>query len=528
MSGLPATHPGEVPAPRGRARRPSRPGPAPGLVSDATRPDLMLVREPAPETRPTPRWKPKPQGEPAARARPGNPAHPAEGRHRRPPDPRGSYGAVFRIREFRWLATAQALSFLGDQFAQVAIALLVYGRTGSALLTAVAYALTYLPPIAGGPLLSGLADRFPRRRVMVICDVIRVPLVGLMAVEGMPFWALCTLLVLTVLLGAPFFSARAALLPDILPPGQLGIGAAISNIVHQSTQILGFVAGAAVVAALGPYRTLQVDALTFVLSAVIALAALKPRPAPSSPPADGQEHPAGHARTTGQARHRRGGGKHTPPRGLPARRASGLRIVFGNQTLRTLVFFGWLAGFYVIPEGLAAPYARTLGGDEITVGLLMASVPAGTALGAMLIGRLARPSTQLWSMGWLAVMSCAPLIVSITEPPLWAVLPLWVLAGIGGAFQIIAIPAFSRALTPQTRGRAFGVAQSGLYAVQGLGILGGGVLASAFGAPAAVGLSGVAGAFTATVLAARWVRLRRAVIASQRPPQAALTAGRDG
>jgi len=431
---------------------------------------------------------------------------------------------VLRIREFRWLAGAQALSFLGDQFAQVAIALLVYGRTGSPLLTAVAYALTYLPPIAGGPLLSGLADRFPRRRIMVICDLIRVVTVGLMALAGMPFWALCALLVITVLLGAPFFSARAALLPDILPAGQLGIGAAISNILHQSTQIFGFVAGAAVVAALGPYRTLQLDALTFVASAVIALMALKRRPAPASLPADGQEHPAGHARP---ARHRRTGGKHTPPRGLPARQpGSGLRIVFGNETLRTLVFFGWLAGFYVVPEGLAAPYARALGGNEITVGLLMASVPAGTALGAMLIGRLARPSTQLWAMGWLAVMSCAPLVVSAWDPPLWAVLPLWVLAGVGGAFQIIAIPAFSRALTPATRGRAFGVAQSGLYAVQGAGILAGGVLASVFGAPAAVGLSGMAGVITAAGLALMWTRLRRAVIASQRPPKAALTAGR--
>jgi hypothetical protein len=38
---------------------------------------------------------------------------------------------VLRIREFRWLSAAQALSFLGDQFTQVAIALLVYDRTGS-------------------------------------------------------------------------------------------------------------------------------------------------------------------------------------------------------------------------------------------------------------------------------------------------------------------------------------------------------------------------------------------------------------
>ena len=65
------------------------------------------------------------------------------------------------------------LSFAGDQFAQVAIAILVYRRTHSAFLTALAYALTYLPPIAGGRVLSGLADLFPGRCVMIACDVLR-------------------------------------------------------------------------------------------------------------------------------------------------------------------------------------------------------------------------------------------------------------------------------------------------------------------------------------------------------------------
>ncbi|HYX62223.1 MAG TPA: hypothetical protein VE888_24760 [Streptosporangiaceae bacterium] len=68
------------------------------------------------------------------------------GRHRRAPEARSSYREVFAIGEFRALWSAQVLSFAGDQFAQVAIAILVYGR-----ITALAYALTYLPPIAGGP-----------------------------------------------------------------------------------------------------------------------------------------------------------------------------------------------------------------------------------------------------------------------------------------------------------------------------------------------------------------------------------------
>ena len=64
------------------------------------------------------------------------------GRHRRAPEERSSYREVFAVGEFRALWSAQVLSYTGDQFAQVAIAILVYGRTHSAFLTALAYALT--------------------------------------------------------------------------------------------------------------------------------------------------------------------------------------------------------------------------------------------------------------------------------------------------------------------------------------------------------------------------------------------------
>jgi MFS family permease len=412
------------------------------------------------------------------------------GRHRRPPERRTSYSEVLAVREFRWLSASQALSFLGDQFAQVAIAILVYGRTGSAFLTALTYALTYLPPIVGGPLLSSLADLYPRRRVMIACDLIRVLTVGLMAIRGLPLWGLGALLFCTVLLGAPFSSARAALIPDILAPDQIRTGSAIGNITHQASQIIGFVAGAGVVALLGEYRTLGIDAGTFGISAFVAVLAVKRRPAP--------------VRTSGSRP------------SLWTVSADGARMVFGRAQLRILLLFGWLAGFYVVPEGLAAPYAHSIGGHTVVVGALMAAVPFGTVLGSLLIGRFVTPSTQLAGMGWLAILSCAPLIVCAWSPPLWLVLLLWVVAGMGGSFQLIAIPAFARSLTPETRARAFGVAQSGLYAAQGIGILAGGVIANVMGAPIAVAAAGLVGVCVAAGLAMNWARLRGLVIASQR------------
>jgi transmembrane secretion effector len=115
------------------------------------------------------------------------------GRHRTARRRAASYRAVFAIREFRALWWAQVVSYLGDQIAQVAIAVLVYTKTGSPGLTALAYALTYLPPILGGPLLAGLMDVFPRRQVMITLDLVRDGLVELMALPACrwPVPALC-------------------------------------------------------------------------------------------------------------------------------------------------------------------------------------------------------------------------------------------------------------------------------------------------------------------------------------------------
>jgi len=422
-------------------------------------------------------------------------AEPSQGRHRRAPEKQASYREVFAIREFRGLWFAQILSYAGDQFAQVAIAILVYSRTGSPLLTALAYALTYLPPIAGGPLLSGLADLFPRRRVMIVCDVTRAGLVALMALPSMPFAGLCGLLFITVLLGAPFSSARFALLPDVLPRDTFIVGSAIGNISYQASQILGFVAGAAVVAVLKPDRTLAIDALSFALSALIVTGWVKHRPSPRREP-----------------------GKRPS---LWAVSRDGLTMVFGHPVLRTLVLFGWLAGFCIVPEGLAAPYAQSLHGTALTVGLLMAAMPLGTVAGAFAYSRLVPPSGRIRTMGWLAMASCAPLIGSAFRPPLWAVLTLWALAGAGGAYQLVASAAFVQTVPPEGRGRAFGLAQSGLLAVQGLGIVAGGALASVIGAPVAVGLAGLLGLCAAAILTMGWTLRRGDAIAAGRARSAA-------
>ncbi|GLW09866.1 MFS transporter [Microtetraspora sp. NBRC 13810] len=406
------------------------------------------------------------------------------GRHRRLPGQTASYGEVIANREFRALWLGQGLSMLGDQLAQVALAVLVFNRTGSALATAAVYSMTYLPSIVGGPLLSGLADRFARRKLMITCDLVRGLLVALMAIPGMPFGVLCVMVFCVVLISTPFSAARAALLPEILRGEQYIVGSALQNMTNQAMQVIGFAIGGALIAGLGPYRALALDAATFMASALILVSGVRRRPAPERP--EGEEGRISVFRMT----------------------AAGARLVFGDRRLRTLVMFAWLCGFYVLPEGIAAPYAATLTDGSLSVpvvtGLLLAAMPTGTVIGAIVVSKFFTPAARLRSVGWMAMLSCAPLILCGLHPPLPVVLALWVVSGLGGAYQLAANAAFVQSVPANRRGQAFGLASAGLLASQGIGILLGGVLTQELGPEPVIALAGAAGLAVAGVLTLLW------------------------
>jgi len=101
-----------------------------------------------------------------------------------------------------------------------------------------------------------------------------------MAIPGIPFAVLRVLLFCTVLTGMPFSSARTALMPDMLPGDKFVLGSAVGNTTFRASQILGFVADAAVVAILHPHKTLGIDAATFGMSALIVLIGVRARPTP--------------------------------------------------------------------------------------------------------------------------------------------------------------------------------------------------------------------------------------------------------
>jgi MFS family permease len=397
-------------------------------------------------------------------------------------EPRSTFSQVFRVPEFRALWTAQILSVAGDQLARVAITLLVFSQTGSALLAAVAFAASIVPTFVGGLLLSGLADRWPRHQVMIACDLGRAVIVGVMALPWMPLAAQVSLLVLLTMVGAPVTSARAALYPDILLGDHYVLGTAVTLTTMQFAQVVGFAAGGAAVSFFGVRASLLADAATFLASALITRLWVQPRPAATSGPHQGRSPDDLAGRSA---------------RGLRA----GLKLVFASPALRTAMLLGWVSAFYNVPEGIAAPLGGTLGGGDVAVGLILAAGAFGASVGAVAFGRLVAPRQRLRWMNRLAALSCATLMLFWFRPPLPAALLVLAVSGLFDCYQLAANAQFVSAVPPGQRSQAFGIAQGGMNLGQGAAMIVAGAAAQHYAPSMVVAATGLLGVIAALSVA---------------------------
>jgi MFS family permease len=397
---------------------------------------------------------------------------------------RARWRDVFGHAEFRALFLAGVLSVAGDQLARVALSVLVFDRTSSAGLTALTYALTYVPDLVFGPLLAGFADRYPRRTVMIVTDVARAILVAGMAIQALPLLVVILLLLALQAFGSPFNAARGATLPAVLPGDHYVLGKAANDMVVQFSQVLGFGFGGAVVVAVGTSGGLLLDAATFVLSALLITVGVHRRPAPAT----GTDEPSG---------------------GYLRDLTSGIALVVRTPKLRTLVLLATIAGFYVTVEGLAVPYAHEIGSGTTAAGFLLAASPAGAVVGMWLITTL-RPEFRLRLLAPLAMLACVPLIFCFVAPDLPTTIALWAVSGLASAYHLPASAAFVQAVPDAQRGQAFGVASTALKGSQGVGILLAGLLADHWAPSVSLGIMGAAGAVAALAAGAAWSYARRA------------------
>jgi MFS family permease len=407
-----------------------------------------------------------------------------------------TFREVFSAGEFRGVYAAGVLSWIGDYLAKAAVTAMVLNQTHSVAISAAAFAIGYLPWVLGGPVLAALAERYPHRRVMVAADLSRAVLIALVAIPGLPTVAIFALLFCTALGTPPFDAARSALMPRILTGDRYVAALTIQNVTMQAAQFVGYLGGAGL-GRVHPKSALLIDSATFLLSALLlrtAVASHRPGLAP--------EHRTHLLRET----------------------AGGFALVFRTSVLRAIAVLVFaLMLFTTVPEGLAAGWAADLTSHApqqgLYQGLIMVGYPAGFIVGGLVFNRLVSPPNRRRLVRPLGVLAPLMLVPSLLHPSATIVCGMCLLTGFAVAgLMPTANGLFVQALPDAYRARAFGVMQTGVLVLQGVGVAITGALADRFYLPNVVGVWSLAGVALMLVVSVAWPsseRFARAIEAAR-------------
>jgi len=399
------------------------------------------------------------------------------------PLPSGSEGAspgtrnplrLFRSRNFAGLWTGSLTSSVGASVASVAFAWLVYASRHEALEVTLLGISNFAPGLVLGLLAGALADRYARRGMMILADVVRGIAVALLAlflvVQGFDLVVVLGTAIVVSGMGALFGPASDALLPQLVPGedladanGLLGSGATAGSFV-------GTALGGVLIAVVGVASDFSLNALTYVVSAaMIAFVVLPPAPRSASP-----EHP-----------------RHGP---LLVDVREGFAYVRRHSALLWTIVSSLGANFFLAIYGTyeVVYVVAYLHAGPTVYGLLAAMNGVGFGVGSLLAGRLGTvrraglAAIATWSAGGLLIAELA--LVRSVPNALVVFVTVGALLGLGNTTYLSCV---QRTVPEALLGRFFSIDEVGAYATTPLGQVVGGVLLVVVGVPAtyvAIGL----------------------------------------
>ncbi len=377
---------------------------------------------------------------------------------------RASYGGLFRNRNYVRVFSAGLGSVAGSAITSVCLVWLVEQRTGSALdvgLLAVAWvgaALVF--SVFGGT----LVDRYDRRRLMILSDVARAAAMGSVAVELLVRgFDLLSLLGAYAVVGGfttIFSPAEQALVPALVPGLQVADANGLVRSSRSALQFVGSAIAGVLLVSVGAAWGLGVNAVTFALSATL-LAGMRLAPA-ARRPTEGNL-PSYFSDLAGGFRW--------------LRRATGFL-----QLTISATFFNFCSS--VVGTFLVFFATLVLHAGALVYALLLAAEVAGTAGGALLVGRVGavRWAGPAWTVPY-GLLSGAVVVAVALEPSLpVAFAALFALGAFGGFAGTAWLSAAQLLVPTDMQGRYFGVDSLGSVAILPAASLGGALLVSAYGA----------------------------------------------
>lgn len=294
--------------------------------------------------------------------------------------------AIFRNRNFTFMWTGQLVSSIGSALTTLAASVLVFRETGSALSVGLMLIATSGPTIVIGMLAGVFVDRYDRKRIMLVSDLLRAILIFLIpSLIHLHLNWLYVIVALTSGITQFFDSAHASVLPEVASDEELASANALMSISSVGSQMIGFAAAGFIVAKLPVEWAFYIDAVSFVLSAFLILFTV----IPFLPPIES-----------------------TSVRAIAENLKSGLGVVTNTPILRSLFIIAGpiflLIGFQ---NTLLLPFAlNELNGTEFDFGLQQASEAIGIAIGSLFMARLA---DRIREGQWLVISYVLMAIFSI-------------------------------------------------------------------------------------------------------------------
>ncbi|HVP03775.1 MAG TPA: MFS transporter [Solirubrobacteraceae bacterium] len=334
-------------------------------------------------------------------------------------------------RDLRLLVLGTVVSGLGTQAALVALPYQVYTQTRSAFLTGMLGAVELLPLAAMALVGGALADRYDRRRLLLLDQVGLVATSGTLAALAFagapPLWVLYVLGGLLAGFGAVQNVARTAIVPNLVAPEKLASALALNFGLFQLTIVIGPGLGGLLIGAAGVGAAYLVDALS-CLALVAAVVAMRPQP----------PH-----------------GVHAVREPVGRSIREGLRFVFSNQALLGSFAIDLAAMTFGMPRALFPVLSVSVyGAGAAGTGLLYAAVAAGATVAAFTAGWL-RSARRLgliviWAVAaWGAAIALAGIAGSI-----WAAAALLAVAGAADSVSAVCRTTINQSVTPdRLRGR---------------------------------------------------------------------------
>lgn len=387
-----------------------------------------------------------------------------------PPSATGSPPAldertVLRNRNFRNLYIASVASSAGAAIAIVSISWIVYSATGSALDITYVGLAGVLPGIALGLLAGALADRYNRRRLMILSDTSRAVLMAGLAVflylVGFDLLVILGVVLVVNCFSVVFLPASNAFLPRLVPTSQLEPANGLLQASTQASQMLGSAVGGAAIALAGVVPGLAFNALTYAISATFVL-----------------QIAASFGRVGGA------GGVPAASRSLGTEIREGLAWMRAHLAILE-VTLGFLPGnlLWVMVTNFTVVYtAEYFHGSPGAYGVLVAGLGGGFALGALLASRL-RLVRHAGLVMALTVTGQGGLVLGLAVSHDYALsLACAIVLGVGaGAINMIYFATVQAIVPDRVLGRVLSVDQVGSFAGIPAGLVLGGLLATRFG-----------------------------------------------